>query len=135
MSLVVDTGISPSDGAMLIGYMSISSTLSRIVFGRFSDHPRVNRLYMTQFAIVGFGAMTFLCPLVKTYRAFVAVMVMLGLFDGMYVVLIAVVVTDIVGVHKLNQALGNLYGVISFAVTAGPPFAGRDTGNPFLVLC
>lgn len=69
--------------------------------------------------------MTLLCPIVKTYSAFVTVMVMLGLFEGMYVVLIAVVITDIVGVHKLNQALGNLYGIISFAITAGPPFAGK----------
>lgn len=125
VSLVGGLGISSSKGAMLIGFMSISSTVSRIVFGRFSDHPRVNRLYMTQFAILGFGITTALCPIAKTYSAFVTVMVMLGLFDGMYVVLIAVVVTDIVGVHKLNQALGNLYGVISVAITVGPPLAGK----------
>lgn len=125
VSLVVGLGISSSKGAILIGFMSISSTISRIVFGRFSDHPRVNRLYMTQLAIIGFGITTALCPIANTYSQFVTVMVMLGLFDGMYVVLIAVVVTDIVGVHKLNQALGNLYGVISVAITAGPPFAGQ----------
>jgi MCP family monocarboxylic acid transporter-like MFS transporter 10 len=80
---------------------------------------------MTQFAIVGFGITTMFCPIARTYPAFVAIMVTLGLFDGMYVVLIAVVVTDIVGVNKLNQALGNLYGVISVAITVGPPFAGN----------
>lgn len=117
-------GISPSKAALLIGFMSIASTISRFIFGKFLDHPRVNRLFMTQIAITGFGVTTTLCPLAKSYASLIAVVVFLGLFDGLYVVLIAVLNTDIVGVHKLSAALGNLYGVISLTLTLGPPFAG-----------
>ncbi|EDO35653.1 predicted protein, partial [Nematostella vectensis] len=97
VSHVVSFGIPTSDAALLIGYMSISSTISRIIFGRFSDHPCVNRLYMTQFAIVGFGITTTLCPIAREYGSFAVVMVMLGLFDGIYVVLITVLVMSIIG--------------------------------------
>ncbi|KAJ7384293.1 hypothetical protein OS493_022930 [Desmophyllum pertusum] len=124
VSHVEGLGISPSKAALLIGFMSIASTISRIGFGKFSDHPRVNRLFMTQFAILGFGVTTTLCPLAKSYASLVIVVVALGLFDGLYVVLIAVLNTDIVGVHKLSAALGSLYGVISFTLALGPPCAG-----------
>lgn len=117
-------GISPSKAALLIGFMSIASTVSRFVFGKFSDHPRVNRLFMTQLAITGFGVTTTLLPVARDYPSLVTAVVFLGLFDGLYVVLIAVLNTDIVGVHKLSAALGSLYGVISLTVTLGPPFAG-----------
>ena len=83
-------GISPSKAALLIGFMSIASTISRFVFGKFSDHQRVNRLFMTQIAITGFGVTTTLCPLAKSYASPIVVVVFLGLFDGLYVVLIAV---------------------------------------------
>ena len=104
--------------------MSIASTISRLGFGKFSDHPRVNRLFMTQLAILGFGVTTTLSPLARSYASLLTVVVALGLFDGLYVVLIAVLNTDIVGVHKLPAAIGSLYGVISFTLTLGPPFAG-----------
>lgn len=117
-------GISPSKAALLVGFMSIASTISRFVFGKFSDHPKVNRLFMTQMAITGFGVTTTLCPLARSYSSLVTVVVILGLFEGLYVVLIAVLNTDIVGVHKLPTALGSLYGVISLTLTLGPPFAG-----------
>ena len=117
-------GISPSKAALLIGFMSIASTISRLGFGKFSDHPRVNRLFMTQLAILGFGVTTTLSPLARSYASLLTVVMALGLFDGLYVVLIAVLNTDIVGVHKLPAAIGSLYGVISFTLTLGPPFAG-----------
>lgn len=79
---------------------------------------------MTQLAILGFGVTTTLSPLARSYASLLTVVVALGLFDGLYVVLIAVLNTDIVGVHKLPAAIGSLYGVISFTLTLGPPFAG-----------
>lgn len=130
VSHVEGLGISPSKAALLIGFMSIASTISRVIFGKFSDHPKVNRLFMTQLAITGFGVTTTLCPVAKDYASLVTIVVFLGLFDGLYVVLIAVVNTDIVGVHKLSAALGSVYGVISITLTVGPPFAGEISAIP-----
>ena len=74
---------------------------------------------------MGFGITTTILPLVRQYEAFVAAVVMLGLFEGLYVVLIAVLNTDIVGVGQLPRALGGLYGVISLSIIVGPPAAGE----------
>lgn len=87
-------------------------------------------MFMTQLAITGFGVTTTLCPVAKDYASLVTIVVFLGLFDGLYVVLIAVVNTDIVGVHKLSAALGSVYGVISITLTVGPPFAGKISALP-----
>ena len=125
VSHVEGLGVNPSNAALLIGYMSIASTIGRLIFGKFSDHPMVNRLYLTQFAVLGFGVTTTLIPIATSYQSLAAMVVMLGLFDGLYVVLIAVVNTDIVGAHKLSHALGNLYGAISVTITVGPPLAGN----------
>ena len=75
---------------------------------------------MTQLATTGFGVTTTLCPVAKDYASLVTIVVFLGLFDGLYVVLNAVVNTDIVRVHKLSAALGSVYGVISITLTAIP---------------
>lgn len=124
VSHVEGLGITSSRSSLLIGYMSISSTIGRLVFGKFSDHPKVDRLQMTQFAILGYGVVTTLIPIATSYPALIAMVVMLGVFDGLYVVLIVVVNIDIVGAHNLSQALGSLYGVISVTITIGPPLAG-----------
>ena len=115
VSHVEGLGISPSKAALLIGFTSIASTISRVIFGKFSDHPKVNRLFMTQLAITGFGVTTTLCPVAKDYAFLVTIVVFLGLFDGLYVVLIAVVNTDIGGIGKcLRSYIDNSHSWTSF---------------------
>ncbi|XP_073247275.1 monocarboxylate transporter 10-like [Porites lutea] len=42
-------GVPESKASLLIGYLSIASTLSRVLFGFVLNHPRVNRFYVLQF--------------------------------------------------------------------------------------
>ena len=37
-----------SKASLLIGYLSIASTLSRVLFSLVLNHPRVNRFYVLQ---------------------------------------------------------------------------------------
>ena len=37
-----------SKASLLIGYLSIASTLSRVLFGLVLNHPRINRFYVLQ---------------------------------------------------------------------------------------
>ena len=67
---------------------------------------------------------TTLCPLATTYGGLILYAVSFGMFDGCFVLLIAVVTSDIVGPSKLAQALGALYGVIAVPMIFGPPLAG-----------
>ena len=41
-------GVSDTDSALLIGYLSIASTVSRLLFGLFLNHPKINRFYVLQ---------------------------------------------------------------------------------------
>ena len=41
-------GVPESKASLLIGYLSIASTLSRVLFGLVLNHPRVNRFYVLQ---------------------------------------------------------------------------------------
>ena len=41
-------GVPESKASLLIGYLSIASTVSRVLFGLVLNHPRVNRFYVLQ---------------------------------------------------------------------------------------
>ena len=65
-----------------------------------------------------------LCPVAQNYTGLVLFAVGFGVFDGCFVLLLAITTSDIVGPEKLPAALGGLYGVIAFPMTFGPPLAG-----------
>lgn len=65
-----------------------------------------------------------LCPIAQDYTGLVLYAVGFGVFDGCFVLLLAITTSDIVGPGKLPAALGGLYGVIAFPMTFGPPLAG-----------
>ena len=65
-----------------------------------------------------------LCPVAQNYTGLVLYVVGFGVFDGCFVLLLAITTSDIVGPEKLPAALGGLYGVIAFPMTFGPPLAG-----------
>ena len=65
-----------------------------------------------------------LCPLARDYTGLILYAVGFGVFDGCFILLIAITINDVVGRNRLPQALGTLYGVISLPVIFGPPLAG-----------
>ena len=65
-----------------------------------------------------------LCPLARDYTGLILYAVGFGVFDGCFILLIAITISDVVGRNRLSQALGTLYGVISLPVIFGPPLAG-----------
>ncbi|KAK3742459.1 hypothetical protein QZH41_007997 [Actinostola sp. cb2023] len=91
----IECGISNEKSATLVGMMSIGSTFGRLFFGKLCDHPRVNRLYMVVF----------------------------GVFDGCFVVLLGVLCADIVGYDKVAAGMGIQFFFMAITCTAGPPLA------------
>ena len=65
-----------------------------------------------------------LCPVARNYTGLVLYAVGFGLFDGCFVLLLAITTSDIVGPEKLPAALGGFYGVIAFPMILAPPLAG-----------
>lgn len=111
--------------------MSVGSTFGRLFFGKLCDHPRVNRLYCFQIAMLVIGVADTLSTLTKSYAGLVVYMVVFGVFDGCFVVLLAVLCADIVGVDKVAAGIGVQFFFMAITSIAGPPLAGN--ADNFLV--
>lgn len=122
----MECGISSEKSVTLVGMMSIGSTFGRLFFGKLCDHPRVNRLYVFQFAFLFIGVAHTLSTLTKSYVGFVSYMVVFGVFDGCFVVLLGVLCADIVGYDKVAAGMGVQFFFMAITCTAGPPLAGKD---------
>ena len=124
MKLAEDLGIPRSKGAWLVGFLSITSTVGRIFFGKLSEMHHVNRLYLYQFSTMVIGLSTALCPLATNYDGLVIYAVLFGFFDGCFVGQVPVITADVVGHEKLSQAVGNMFGTLAIPMSLGPLFAG-----------
>ena len=124
MKYAEDLGVPKSKSTWLIGFLSITSTLGRVVFGKISDLKFVNRLYLYQFSIFCIGVITLLCPLVKNYAGLVGYALIFGFFDGCFVGQVAVITCDMVGGDKRSRAVGYMFGIVAIPMSLGPPLAG-----------
>ena len=112
-------------GSLLVGFMSVGSTVGRLFFGKIADSARINRLYMYQIAMLGMGVANTLCPLLTDFTGLVVYCAVFGFFEGCYVCQVAVLTGDIVGVERLAVGVGTLFGIKSIPLTLGPPLAGK----------
>lgn len=119
-----DLGIRKQQGAVLVGYMAMSQTVGKIVFGRIADHPRVNRVYLYQMCLLVCSVLTTLLPLFTTYNALLAYCIVFGFHEGCFVVLIAVLTGDIAGKKMMATAFGVMYFFTGIPMMLGPPVAG-----------
>ena len=113
---------------MLIAYLATSQTLGKIVFGRFADHPRVNRIYLYQTCLLICSVCTTLLPLFTSYTSLVAYCLVFGFHDGCFVVLIAVLTGDIAGRANMASAYGLMYFITGVPAMLGAPVAGMLKG-------
>jgi len=119
-----DLGIRKQKSAVLVGYMAMSQTVGKIVFGRIADHPRVNRVYLYQMCLLVCSVLTTLLPLFTTFNALLAYCIVFGFHEGCFVVLIAVLTGDIVGRKMMATAYGVMYFFTGIPMMLGPPVAG-----------
>ena len=120
-----ECGIPNSQSSTLVGMMSVGSTFGRLLFGKLGDHPRVNRLYCFQMAMLLIGVADTLSTLTKSYAGLVVYMLVFGVFDGCFVVFLAVLCADIVGVDKVAAGIGIQFFFMAITSIAGPPLAGN----------
>ena len=120
-----DLGIPSSNGAWLIGILSIMSTVGRVIFGKICELQCVNKLYVYQLSVFIIGVSTIVCPITEGYAGLVTYSVVFGFFDGCFVGQVAVITGDIAGKSRLSQAIGNMFGVVAIPMILGPPVAGR----------
>lgn len=71
------------------------------------------------------GVADTLSTLTKSYAGLVVYMVVFGVFDGCFVVFLAVLCADIVGVDKVSAGIGVQFFFMALTSIAGPPLAGK----------
>ncbi|XP_048246512.1 monocarboxylate transporter 14-like isoform X3 [Haliotis rufescens] len=122
--LANDLDIPEEKSAWLISVIGIASLVGRLIFGRISDIPCVNRVAFFASASILCGAASMACPKLVSFPTLMAYSAFFGIFLGIWMYLQPVVVADIIGVDKLSEGFGLLICLEGVVVFLGSPFAG-----------
>jgi MCP family monocarboxylic acid transporter-like MFS transporter 10 len=118
-------GVPSSQGALLVGYMSISQIFSKLLCGRLADMKRIKRLYILEISIFGFIICNMAVTAAKSFNALLVYVVIFGFFDGLFVVVIPILICDIVGRDLMATAIGGFYGAVAIPMMLGPHISGK----------
>ncbi|XP_032225540.1 monocarboxylate transporter 10 isoform X2 [Nematostella vectensis] len=121
-----DIGVPDTQSTLLIAYLAITQTVSKIVFGKIGDVFRRRRIQILQVLLLIQAVATALCPLASIYGypVLLGYVVAFGLCDGCWSVMVGMGTELIVGKVMMPRAFGNLYGVIAIPLILGPPVSG-----------
>uniref|UniRef100_A0A8C6S7I5 Monocarboxylate transporter 10 n=1 Tax=Neogobius melanostomus TaxID=47308 RepID=A0A8C6S7I5_9GOBI len=110
---------------VLLMCIGITSGVGRLIFGRVADYvPGVNKVYLQVSSFLVIGLMSMMIPLCNIFGGLIAVCLLMGLFDGCFICIMAPIAFELVGDNDVSQAIGFLLGLMSVPMTVGPPIAG-----------
>ncbi|XP_006879099.1 PREDICTED: monocarboxylate transporter 10-like [Elephantulus edwardii] len=110
---------------VLLMCIGITSGVGRLLFGRIADYvPGVKKIYLQVLSFFFIGLMSMMIPLCSVFGALIAVCLIMGLFDGCFISIMAPIAFELVGAQDVSQAIGFLLGFMSIPMTVGPPIAG-----------
>ncbi|XP_027294109.2 monocarboxylate transporter 10 isoform X1 [Cricetulus griseus] len=105
--------------------IGITSGVGRLLFGRITDYvPGMKKVYLQVLSFFFIGLMSMMIPLCSTFGGLIAVCLIMGLFDGCFISIMAPIAFELVGPQDASQAIGFLLGFMSIPMTVGPPVAG-----------
>ncbi|XP_042246797.1 monocarboxylate transporter 10 [Thunnus maccoyii] len=110
---------------VLLMCIGITSGVGRLIFGRVADYVQgVNKVYLQVTSFLVIGLMSMMIPLCHIFGGLIAVCLLMGLFDGCFICIMAPIAFELVGAKDVSQAIGFLLGLMSVPMTVGPPIAG-----------
>uniref|UniRef100_A0A668A1F0 Solute carrier family 16 member 10 n=1 Tax=Myripristis murdjan TaxID=586833 RepID=A0A668A1F0_9TELE len=110
---------------VLLMCIGITSGVGRLIFGRVADYVHgVNKVYLQVSSFLVIGLMSMMIPLCNIFGGLIAVCLLMGLFDGCFICIMAPIAFELVGAKDVSQAIGFLLGLMSVPMTVGPPIAG-----------
>nr|XP_020469754.1 monocarboxylate transporter 10 [Monopterus albus]XP_020469755.1 monocarboxylate transporter 10 [Monopterus albus] len=110
---------------VLLMCIGITSGVGRLIFGRVADYVEgVNKVYLQVVSFFVIGLMSMMIPLCNIFGGLIAVCLLMGLFDGCFICIMAPIAFNLVGAKDVSQAIGFLLGLMSVPMTVGPPVAG-----------
>ncbi|PFX20669.1 Monocarboxylate transporter 10 [Stylophora pistillata] len=123
--MALSHGIPVSQGALLLGYLSLSAIFGKLLCGRLADLPRVRRLYIFVISATVLSVSSMCVTAARSYHGLLAYALVAGFFDGCFVVTVPLITQDIVGKELMAKAIGIQYGLVAFPLTLGPPVLGE----------
>lgn len=105
--------------------MSISQIFAKLLCGRLADMRRVKRLQILVVAILCFAICNFAVTAAKDFGGLLTYALFFGFSDGLFVVVLPLLIRDLVGRELMANAIGNFYGIMSIPLTLGPPISGK----------
>lgn len=125
MSHVEETFGKNVNKEVLLMCLGITSGIGRLIFGRVADYvPGAKKVYLQVISFFVIGFLSMMIPLCRVFGGLIAVCLLMGLFDGCFICLMAPIAFELVGAQNVSQAIGFLLGLMSIPMTVGPPIAG-----------
>ncbi|CAJ1078104.1 monocarboxylate transporter 10 [Xyrichtys novacula] len=110
---------------VLLMCIGITSCVGRLIFGRVADYVNgANKVYLQVSSFFVIGLMSMMIPLCNIFGGLIAVCLLMGLFDGCFICIMAPIAFELVEPQDVSQAIGFLLGLMSVPMTVGPPIAG-----------
>ncbi|XP_063079280.1 monocarboxylate transporter 10 [Engraulis encrasicolus] len=110
---------------VLLMCLGITSAVGRLIFGQVADYvPGPNKVFLQVASFLVIGLMSMMIPLCNIFGGLIAVCLLMGLFDGCFICIMAPIAFELVGAQDVSQAIGFLLGMMSVPMTVGPPIAG-----------
>ncbi|XP_076872789.1 monocarboxylate transporter 10 [Brachyhypopomus gauderio] len=110
---------------VLLMCIGVTSGVGRLIFGRAADYvPGVYKVFLQVASFLVIGLMSMMIPLCNIFGGLIAVCLLMGLFDGCFISIMAPIAFELVGSQNVSQAIGFLLGMMSVPMIVGPPIAG-----------
>ncbi|KAJ0067022.1 hypothetical protein NL108_006264 [Boleophthalmus pectinirostris] len=122
----LSVGIEHQHAAFLMSIFGVSSIVGNVTFGWITDRPFIKKYRLLNYmcAVLMEGLCCMVLPFLFSFPALAVCVVLYGYFDGAYVALIPVVVSDVVGPSYLTPALGVVYFLHAIPYLVSPPIGG-----------
>ena len=118
-------GSSHRDGSLLLSYLAAGSGFGKIIFGKISDHPRVNTLTLYNFCMILSGLSPLIAIFATGYQMLVVYVVVLGFLDGCIIGLMSIVTFECTDRDTMSEAWGGVLMIQSCSMLVGAPAAGK----------
>ncbi|KAF7657823.1 hypothetical protein LDENG_00021370 [Lucifuga dentata] len=125
-------GFSDYQSAFIMSASGITNVLGRVVLGWFADLGYMRIIHSAALSLFLTGVFTLLLPVSGSYPALIVVSLLYGFTSGALICIMYAVLPMIVGLERLNGAMGLLQFLLTGGPLVGVPLSGwlRDiTGN------
>lgn len=120
-------GIADSDAALLISILGIAHTVGNLIYGFAGDRESVDKGTVYSVSLILCGVILSCVPRTTNYLALAVMSGLYGLLSAATEALCSVIIVDILGLDRLNDAYGYIMFLQGVANLIGPPVAGKYT--------